>query len=86
MGRLSQSRVNDWFLECPDHPFREVAILKIQGKEFSIEPLPLRTVRPFVMDEMVLSDVAEAGLVDLSDRMAITKLLKDRVRLIVTTL
>ena len=38
------------------------------------------------MDEMVLGDVAEAGLVDLSDRMAITKLLKDRVRLIVTKL
>ena len=48
-------------------------------------PITLRTVRPFVMDEMVLSDVAEAGLVDLSDRMAITKLLKDRVRLIVAT-
>ena len=63
-----------------------MALLEICGKKYKMTPITLRTVRPFVMDEMVLSDVAEAGLVDLSDRMAITKLLKDRVRLMVTTL
>ena len=53
--------------------------MQIHGTEFNLEPIPLRTVRPFVMDNMVLSEVAEAGLVDVSDRMAIQKLLKDKV-------
>ena len=51
-----------------------MAILEICGKNYKMRPITLRTVRPFVMDEMILSDVADAGLVDLSDRMSITKL------------
>lgn len=58
---------------------RHVALLKVQGKEFSMEPLPLRTVRPFVMDEVVLTEVAEEVGFDVTDQMEITKYLKGRV-------
>lgn len=43
-------------------------------------PLPLRTVRPFVMDEVVLTEVAEEVGFDVTDQMEITKYLKGRVR------
>ncbi|KZT63172.1 DNA repair and meiosis protein Mre11 [Daedalea quercina L-15889] len=58
---------------------KHVALLKIQGKEFELTPIPLRTVRPFVLDEVVLSEVADEENIELGDRMAITKYLKRRV-------
>ena len=57
-----------------------MALLQIQGKEFDLKPLPLRTVRPFVIEDVVLSEVAEDAKFELSDQMAITKYLKGRVR------
>jgi double-strand break repair protein MRE11 len=41
--------------------------------------IPLRTVRPFVMDEIVLTDVAEEEGFDVTDQIEITKYLKLRV-------
>jgi double-strand break repair protein MRE11 len=35
---------------------KHVAILKIIGKEFKVEPIRLKTVRPFVMKEIVLAE------------------------------
>lgn len=35
---------------------KQVAILSITGREFKSEPVPLRTVRPFAMREIVLSE------------------------------
>lgn len=35
---------------------KEVAILSVTGREFSCEPIPLRSVRPFVMREIALSE------------------------------
>jgi len=35
---------------------KHVAILKITGKEFNVEPIRLQTVRPFVMREIVLAE------------------------------
>ncbi|THH02036.1 hypothetical protein EW026_g770 [Hermanssonia centrifuga] len=58
---------------------KQVAILEIHGKDYAMKPITLQTVRPFVLDEMRLSDVADAGELDLNDRAAITQLLKDRV-------
>lgn len=65
----------------PDAHFlsRHVALLKIQGKEFSLTPIPLRTVRPFVLGDVILTDAAEDEGLDLSDKMEITKYLKKRV-------
>ena len=47
-------------------------------------PIPLRTVRPFVLDDVSLIDAAEDGGFDLNDRMAISKFLRARVRMIIT--
>ncbi|THH12098.1 hypothetical protein EW146_g7826 [Bondarzewia mesenterica] len=58
---------------------KHVALLKIQGKEFELTPIPLRTVRPFVMDEVVLTEAAEEEGFDITDQMEVTKFLKARV-------
>lgn len=53
--------------------------MKIQGKEFELTPIPLRTVRPFVLDDVILTEAADDEGLDLTDRMAITKYLKNKV-------
>ncbi|TFK75611.1 DNA repair exonuclease [Pluteus cervinus] len=58
---------------------KHVALLEIQGKEFQLTPLPLRTVRPFVIESIVLSEVAEEEGVDISDQAKISKYLKAKV-------
>ena len=55
--------------------------MQIQGKEFQLTPLPLRTVRPFIIEDIVLSEIADEAGVDLNDQMAITKFLKGKVSL-----
>jgi double-strand break repair protein MRE11 len=54
--------------------------VKIQGKGLEMTPIPLRTVRPFVMDEILLTEVAEEEGFDVTDQMEVTKYLKLRVR------
>lgn len=58
---------------------RHVALLEVQGKEFKMTPIPLRTVRPFVIEEVVLNEVAEEEGLNLNDQMEITKYLKAKV-------
>ncbi|KDQ32941.1 hypothetical protein PLEOSDRAFT_1080378 [Pleurotus ostreatus PC15] len=58
---------------------KHVALLQIQGKEFQLTPIPLRSVRPFVIEEVTLLDVAEEEGFDIDDQMAITKYLKRKV-------
>lgn len=58
---------------------KHVALLKIQGTEFELTSIPLRTVRPFVMDEILLTEVAEEEGFDVTNQMDITKYLKLRV-------
>lgn len=41
-------------------------------------PLPLRTVRPFVIEEVTLNEVAEEEGFNLSDQMEISKFLKGK--------
>jgi len=53
--------------------------LKIQGTEFELTPIPLRTVRPFVMDEICLTEVSEEEGFDVTNQIEITKYLKLRV-------
>ena len=53
----------------------------MQGKEFKMTPLKLRTVRPFVIEELSLAEVAEDDGLDLSDQMEISKFLKGKVYL-----
>lgn len=60
--------------------FRQVAFLEIQGKEFQMTPIPLRTVRPFVMEELIMTEEAEEHGFSLTDKMEINKFLRSRVR------
>ncbi|KAJ7241724.1 Metallo-dependent phosphatase-like protein [Mycena haematopus] len=58
---------------------KHVALLSIRGKEFEMTPIPLRTVRPFVIESVVLSEIAEEEGLNLGDQMEITKFLKNKV-------
>ena len=59
---------------------RHVALLKIQGKEFELTPIPLRSVRPFVIDDVNLMDASEEDGFDLSDKLAVSQFLKKQAR------
>jgi len=58
---------------------RHVALLQIQAKDFQLTPIPLKTVRPFVIDEVSLADAAEEEGLNLNDQIEITKYLKAKV-------
>ncbi|KAL4072166.1 Mre11 DNA-binding presumed domain-containing protein [Scleroderma citrinum] len=62
---------------------KHVALLQIQGKEFEMKPIPLRTVRPFVLEEVVLSEAAEEEDFNLNDQIAVSKFLKSRVNALI---
>lgn len=57
-------------------------MLKIQGKEFELTPIALRSVRPFVIDDVILSDAAEEEGFDINDKIEVTKFLKTKVGVI----
>lgn len=58
--------------------FRHVALLQIQGKDFQMEPIPLRTVRPFVIDEVCLLEAAEDDDFDVTDQIVVGKFLRGK--------
>ncbi|KAI6126746.1 Metallo-dependent phosphatase-like protein [Pisolithus sp. B1] len=62
---------------------KHVALLQIQGKEFEMKPIPLRTVRPFVLEDVVLSEAAEEEGFELNDQIAVSKFLKSRVNALI---
>ncbi|KAI6020096.1 Metallo-dependent phosphatase-like protein [Pisolithus microcarpus] len=62
---------------------KHVALLHIQGKEFEMKPIPLRTVRPFVLEDVVLSEAAEEEGFELNDQIAVSKFLKSRVNALI---
>ena len=68
-----------------NEPNRHVALLKIQGKEFELTPIPLRSVRPFVIDEVDLSAAAEEEGFELNDKIEVAKFLKNKVRASLST-
>lgn len=61
---------------------RKVAFLEIQGKEFQMTPITLRTVRPFLMEELILSEEADERNFSLTDKNEINKFLRSRVWLL----
>ena len=62
--------------------FRHVALIQVHGKEYSLKPLPLRTARPFVLEEVALSEVGEEEGFELEDQMEIAKYLRSRVTIV----
>ncbi|ORX38057.1 Mre11 DNA-binding presumed domain-domain-containing protein [Kockovaella imperatae] len=60
---------------------KHVGILSIQGSQFQITEIPLKTVRPFEMDEVVLSEAAsdESNKINLEDKDSIAVYLRKQV-------
>ncbi|BGP09204.1 meiotic recombination [Rhodotorula toruloides] len=61
---------------------KHVGLIKIQGKEFEFKPIRLRSVRPFVFEEISLLDHHEKQTDDrkkLMSKVAVTKYLKTKV-------
>jgi double-strand break repair protein MRE11 len=60
---------------------RHVGILSIQGSQFQIAEIPLKTVRPFQLDEVILAEAAEdeSTGVNLEDKDTITAYLRKEV-------
>ena len=56
---------------------RHVGILEIKGSHFQLEPVRLKTVRPFIMDEVVLKD---EKTLRPTDHKRVNAFLQDRVR------
>lgn len=73
LSRLIQADVSE----------RHVGILSIQGSQFQIAEIPLKTVRPFELDEVVLTEAAadEGTGVNLEDKDTITAYLRKQVSL-----
>ena len=64
---------------------KSVAIVHVKHKDFKLEPIPLQTVRPFVMKDIFLPVEARKEGVDISDRMNVTKLLRSHVESLIST-
>ena len=63
-------------------PQRHVGLIKIQGKEFDFTPIRLRSVRPFVFQEISLAEYHDRQRDDkkkLTSKQAVTKFLKAKV-------
>ncbi|KAG1807498.1 Metallo-dependent phosphatase-like protein [Suillus subaureus] len=62
---------------------KHVALLQIHNKEFELKPLPLRTVRPFMLGDIFLAEAAEEEGFDVSDQIAVGKFLRARVNALI---
>ncbi|WWC73429.1 DNA repair protein (mre11) [Kwoniella pini CBS 10737] len=58
---------------------KHVGIMSIQGSQFQIAQIPLKTVRPFEHDEAELAYAASQGRCSLDDKDSITNFLKEEV-------
>ncbi|KAF8294829.1 DNA repair exonuclease [Clavulina sp. PMI_390] len=56
-----------------------VALLRIQGTQYELEPIPLRTVRPFIVEDLELASEAEDEGVDLTDSQAVMKFIRSKI-------
>ncbi|QRW13405.1 double-strand break repair protein MRE11 [Ceratobasidium sp. AG-Ba] len=62
---------------------KHVALLEIQHRTFQMTPIPLRTVRPFVIDDVNLSEAAEAEGLDITNQIEVMKFLRGRVNALI---
>lgn len=64
-------------------PCRHVGLIKIQGKEFEFEPIRLRSVRPFIFEDIALAPYHDKQTDDrkkLTSKVSVNKYLKSKVR------
>jgi double-strand break repair protein MRE11 len=59
--------------------FRQVAIIHVEERDFVLEPITLKTVRPFVMDDIDLDDAIEAAQVKIDEKQGVAKVLKKKI-------
>jgi len=57
--------------------YRHVGLLKIVGDDYQLEKIRLKSVRPFVIADVVLSDIKT---LHPRDHKAVQKFLQDKVR------
>ncbi|KAF8607215.1 DNA repair exonuclease [Ceratobasidium sp. AG-I] len=62
---------------------KHVALLEIQHNTFQLTPIPLRTVRPFVLDDVILSEAAETEGLDTANQIEVMKFLRGRVNALI---
>ncbi|KAF9045420.1 Metallo-dependent phosphatase-like protein [Panaeolus papilionaceus] len=62
---------------------KHIALVQIQGKKFHMTPLPLRTVRPFVIESICLQDEADSSDLDITSQIAITQFLKRKANALI---
>ncbi|KAH7337758.1 Metallo-dependent phosphatase-like protein [Rhizoctonia solani] len=62
---------------------KHVALLEIQHNTFQLTPIPLRTVRPFVLDDVNLSEAAETDGIDITNQVSVMKFLRERVNALI---
>lgn len=58
-----------------------VALVQVTGQACHVEPIPLRTVRPFLYKSISLPVEAASSAVDPTDRVAVAQLLRQHVRM-----
>ncbi|PWN45160.1 DNA repair exonuclease [Ceraceosorus guamensis] len=58
---------------------KKVAIIHVEERDYYLEEIPLRTVRPFVMEDIDLDDEIQDANIAADDKPAVTKLLKQHV-------
>lgn len=61
-----------------------VALVHVRHKDFKLNPIPLQTVRPFVMKEVSLSVEARNSGINVLDRQDVTKLLRAHVESLIS--
>ncbi|KAB5589653.1 Double-strand break repair protein MRE11 [Ceratobasidium theobromae] len=62
---------------------KHVGLLEIQHNTFQLTPIPLRTVRPFVLDEVNLMEASETDGLDTTNQVAVMKFLRERVNALI---
>jgi double-strand break repair protein MRE11 len=58
---------------------RHVGILEVQDKDFSLLPIPLKSVRPFIFDDIVLAEHEEEAKLKLDEKPKVVRYLKSLV-------
>ncbi|EFP81287.1 meiotic recombination [Puccinia graminis f. sp. tritici] len=58
---------------------KHVGILEVQDKDFSLLPIPLKSVRPFIFDDIVLAEHEEEAKLKLDEKPKVVRYLKSLV-------
>ncbi|POW20493.1 hypothetical protein PSHT_03399 [Puccinia striiformis] len=71
--------IKKWSRVYHHNPYIHVGILEVQDRDFSFVPIPLKTVRPFIFEDIVLAEDEEEKKLKLDDKPKIVKYLKSLV-------